>query len=278
MLMIEQRDSKHLANKLTETTYTTIPSNYLEMAELSGGFLGSKGVYPIDLAWTLPTEYQLTHVSLISSDRPNLNIFPQWKQPHILSNGISTDIRLIGHLEQASFGNESCNYLKLNATNFFNLPDKPAQHQTILPNNVPSCSLPANNYQVTYQQRWQREIASRFQESKKRFPEFFPCFELLDNQQGLQYSIHFEPLTGHAKALTEQTPLFPHQKDFKPIDKLWQENGSSELDVLFERFPTQLTLLPPKQSWGTRMWELFLVLVNQAMELRHINFLSTRKA
>lgn len=137
---------------------------------------------------------------------------------------------------------------------------------------IPDASL------VAYQQRWEREIASRFREAKKRFPEFFPSFELLESPgKGLQYSIHFEPLTEHSKALIDQTPLLPHHKEFKPIEQLWQEDGSSELDILFERFPTQLALLPPKKPWGTRSWELLVGLVHQGLDLRHIGSLLARQ-
>ena len=131
---------------------------------------------------------------------------------------------------------------------------------------------------VAYQQRWEEEVYSCFREAKKRFPEFFPCFELLESRgKGLQYSIHFEPLTGHAKALTNQTPIFPHKKEFKPIEKLWHSDGSSELDIIFERFPTQLALLPPKQPWGTRWLQLLLGLVHKTLELRHIGSLLARQ-
>ena len=100
-----------------------------------------------------------------------------------------------------------------------------------------------------YCQRWQQDIYSRFRETKKRFPEFFPCFELkYDLAARLQYSIHFQPLTGHATALIQSRSDFPHQEKFKPIEQLWDASGQSELDELFERFPTQLALNPPKPS------------------------------
>lgn len=284
MLMIEQCDLKRLVNKLTETTYTTIPINYLEMSKLSGVFLGGEGMCSVDSGWAIPERLQLTsHVSFIIGDRP-IDLFSQtWGQPHILSNGIPTHgLRLSEQPEQASPYLEKpfSNYLKMVAIGLFSsFPGEPPQRQApVLANNVPNSLQVNNDLLVVYQQRWEREIASRFRESKKRFPEFFPCFELLERPgHGLQYSIHFEPLTGHAKALIEQTPLFPHQKNFKPIEKLWQD-GSSELDILFNRFPTQLVLLPPRQSWGERMWKLLLGLVHQGLELRHIGSLLTRKA
>lgn len=284
MLMIEQRGLKCLVNKLTETDYTTIPVNYLEMSKLSGGFLGDEKMCSVDLCWAIPQRFQLSsHVSFIIGGP--IDLFSQTgTQPHILSNGIPTNkLRLIEQPEQTSpyLDKPFSNYIRLAATGLFSsFPGKPPQRQTsILANNVPSYSLQVNNdLLVAYQQRWEREIASRFRESKKRFPEFFPCFELLEcSGYGLQYSIHFEPLTGHAKALIEQTPLFPYQKNFKPIEKLWQD-GSSELDIVFNRFPTQLALLPPKQSWGERMWELLLGVVHQGLELRHVGSLLTRKA
>lgn len=72
-----------------------------------------------------------------------------------------------------------------------------------------------------YHQRWEQEVYNRFQEARKRFPEFFPCFDLkYDLIEGLQYSIHFKPLTKHAEALISNAPLFPIQEKFKPIKQL----------------------------------------------------------
>ena len=100
-----------------------------------------------------------------------------------------------------------------------------------------------------YCQRWQQDIYNRFQEAKKRFPEFFPCFELkYGSAARLQYSIHFQPLTGYAKALIQSRPDFPHQEQYKPIEQLWDASGQSELDRLFERFPTQQVLKPSRRS------------------------------
>jgi hypothetical protein len=119
-----------------------------------------------------------------------------------------------------------------------------------------------------FRQRWEQDITSRFREARARFPEFFPCFELRDNPQtGLQYSIHFQPLTGHAKALIQFAPQFPHQKEFKPIEQLWNEVGQSELDILFERVPTQLKLKPPKQLWSAR-WSKLMLRVGSFRKIR----------
>lgn len=281
MLMIEQSDLKGLVNKLTKTTYTTIPVNYLEMSKLSGGFLDGQGMCSVNSGWAIPQQFQLSsHVSFIIGGP--IDLFSQtWKQPHILSNGIpSNKLRLMEQLGQASPYLAS-NYFKLGANGLFSSfsGELPQRQASIVANNVPSYSLQVNNdLLLAYQQRWEREIASRFRESKKRFPEFFPCFELLECPgHKLQYSIHFEPLTGHAKALIEQTPLFPYQKNFKPIEKLWQD-GSSELDIIFNQFPTQLALLPPRQSWRERMRELLLGVVHQGLELVQVGSLLTRKA
>ena len=112
-----------------------------------------------------------------------------------------------------------------------------------------------------YHQLWQQDIDKRFQEARKRFPEFFPCFELKFNMvEGLQYSIYFKPLTKHAEALTCNAPLFPNHEEFKPIEQLWNENGQSELDVIFECFPTQLALKPLK-PWRVQWWKSALKLV-----------------
>ena len=181
------------------------------------------------------------------------------------------------------FNHPLSNHLELCASDFYGqLQLGSLQHEvpSCIPNDAHNRSLNVDNDSlVSYQQRWESEIANRFREAKKRFPEFFPCFELLEIPgKGLQYSIHFEPLTEHAKELSEQTPLFPRHKEFKPIEKLWHSDGSSELDILFERFPTQLALLPPKQPWETRWWQLLLGLVHQTLELRHIRSLLARKA
>ncbi len=125
-----------------------------------------------------------------------------------------------------------------------------------------------------YHQRWKQEIYNRFREARKRFPEFFPCFELKYNLvEGLQYSIYFKPLTRYAETLTCNAPLFPNHKEFKPIKQLWNENGQSELDIIFERFPTQLALKPLKAPW----WKTALKLVNQGLDFKHIGSLLARK-
>jgi hypothetical protein len=105
--------------------------------------------------------------------------------------------------------------------------------------------------------RWQRDIYNRFREAKKRFPEFFPCFELrYDVREGLQYSIYFHPLTQHATVLLQLAADFPDRPHFKPIARLWDESGRSELDNLFARFPTQLALESFQPSPVERIWEL----------------------
>lgn len=125
---------------------------------------------------------------------------------------------------------------------------------------------------ISYYRRWKQEIYSRFQEARKRFPEFFPCFELKFNPEGLEYSIHFKPLTKHAEDLTCHAPLFPIHKKFKPIEQLWSEDGQSELDIIFKRFPTQLTLKPHKEQWGTQLWKLIVELIKQEKRLnQHSN-------
>lgn len=129
---------------------------------------------------------------------------------------------------------------------------------------------PNNASLVFYHQRWEQEIYNRFREARKRFPEFFPCFELKYNPvEGLQYSIHFKPLTEHASSLTRNAPLFPHHQEFKPIERLWHSDGQSELDIIFDHFPTQLALDPPKQPWGARLWELLLGFVPTLPSVAH---------
>lgn len=128
-----------------------------------------------------------------------------------------------------------------------------------------------------YRQRWEREIYNRFKEARKRYPEFFPCFELKESLQGLQYAIYFKPLTQYAKILTSKALHFPQQQQFKPIEQLWQENGQSELDIIFERFPTQLALKLPRKSWRAQCKQLFLGLVDRGLELIHVDSLLVRR-
>lgn len=135
-----------------------------------------------------------------------------------------------------------------------------------------------NTFLVSYRQRWEQEIYNRFQEARQRYSEFFPCFELKEDPvEGLQYSIHFKPLTQYAKTLVYNAPLFPRREEFKPIEQLWNEDGQSQLDIIFERFPTQSALKLPKEPWASRCRELFLGLVNQGLELMHIRALVVQK-
>lgn len=124
-----------------------------------------------------------------------------------------------------------------------------------------------------YRQCWEQDIYNRFKEARNRYPEFFPCFELKESLQGLQYTIYFKPLTQNAKTLADNALFFPYQQQFKPIEQLWQENGQSELDMIFERFPTQLALKLPKKSWKVQCKQLFLELVERGLELTHVNSL-----
>lgn len=128
-----------------------------------------------------------------------------------------------------------------------------------------------------YLQRWEQDIYNRFNEARKRYPEFFPCFELKESVHGLQYAIYFKPLTQHAKTLVSNALLFPHYQQFKSIEQLWQENGQSELDIIFERFPTQLALKLPRKSWRAQCKQLFLGLVNRGLELIHVDSLLVRR-
>lgn len=128
-----------------------------------------------------------------------------------------------------------------------------------------------------YLQCWEQDIYNSFKEARKRYPEFFPCFELKESLQGLQYTIYFKPLTQHAKTLVGNALLFPYQPQFKPIEQLWQENGQSELDMIFERFPTQLALKLPKKSWKVQCKQLFLGLLDRGLELIHVDSLFVPK-
>ncbi|WP_233222523.1 hypothetical protein [Chroococcidiopsis sp. CCALA 051] len=129
-----------------------------------------------------------------------------------------------------------------------------------------------------FHQRWEQEIYNRFREARRRFPEFFPCFEIKENPiTGLQYSIYFKPLTKYAQKLACNAPLFPYQEEFKPIEQLWNENGQSELELIFNRFPTQSALKPPQPAWRSGWGKFFLGLINQGRELIHVKGLLTQK-
>jgi|UPI00058505C3 hypothetical protein len=128
-----------------------------------------------------------------------------------------------------------------------------------------------------FRQRWEQEIYNRFREARQRFPEFFPCFEIKEDPlAGLQYSIYFKPLTKSAQKLACNAPLFPYQEEFKPIKQLWNENGQSELEIIFDRFPTQSALKPSQAGWRWG-WKSFLGLINQGRELIHSNGLLAQK-
>ncbi|PPS39856.1 hypothetical protein [Chroococcidiopsis sp. TS-821] len=130
--------------------------------------------------------------------------------------------------------------------------------------------------------RWQQEIYNRFQEARQRFPEFFPCFELRETLDAkLEYSIHFQPLTQYAKVISSNNPLFPHSEEFKPIEQLWNSEGKSQLDIIFEHYPTQLALRPHKASSLKPQRQKLIHLVKnyvKKLELSPIKFSSQRKA
>jgi len=125
--------------------------------------------------------------------------------------------------------------------------------------------------------RWQQEVYNRFREARKRFPEFFPCFDLRENSDGkLEYSIHFKPLTKYAKGLLVDNPLFPHNEEFKPIEELWNSQGKSQLDIIFERYPTQLELKVSKvSSWKLQLQEM-IQLVQESVKKFDISSLKLR--
>ncbi len=130
--------------------------------------------------------------------------------------------------------------------------------------------------------RWQQEIYNRFREARQRFPEFFPCFELRETLDAkLEYSIHFQPLTKYAKVICSKNPLFPHSEEFKPIEQLWNSEGKSQLDIIFEHYPTQLALRPDKASSLEPQRQKLIHLVKnyvKKLELNPIKFSSQRKA
>lgn len=140
----------------------------------------------------------------------------------------------------------------------------------MIPESNLSYAITVDN--LLYRQRWEEEIYNRFREAKKRFPEFFPCFELKEFQGGLQYSIHFQPLTERAKILATNNPVFPSKEQFKPIQQLWC-NGKSELDILFASFPTQLALKSIKVSREVGWWKFFGGVFKQMFGFKRIGLL-----
>ncbi|AFZ28909.1 hypothetical protein Glo7428_0300 [Gloeocapsa sp. PCC 7428] len=130
--------------------------------------------------------------------------------------------------------------------------------------------------------RWQQEIYNRFRESRQRFPEFFPCFELRETLDAkLEYSIHFQPLTKYAKVISSNNPLFPNSEEFKPIEQLWNSEGKSQLDIIFEHYPTQLALKSHKTSTLKLQRQKLIHLIQnyvKRLEISHIKFGFQRKA
>lgn len=130
--------------------------------------------------------------------------------------------------------------------------------------------------------RWQQEIYNRFREARQRFPEFFPCFELRETLDAkLEYSIHFQPLTKYAKVISSKNPLFPDSEEFKPIEQLWNSEGKSQLDIIFEHYPTQLALKAHKASTlKLQQQKLIHSIQNyvKKIELSQIKFRFQRKA
>lgn len=154
------------------------------------------------------------------------------------------------------------------------------QQANICPNStqLSAITISTNSAsEILYRQLWEQKISQRFQEARQRYPEFFPCFELKESVKGLQYSIYFKPLTQYAQTLASNTSVFPHYQTFKPIEQLWQEDGQSELDRVFERFPTQIALELPKEPWGARCKQLFSGLVDRGLELLHVDSIFLRK-
>jgi len=305
--MLEQHVSQNFQREIVGIDHITLSVNDLKLAEqFYVGILGGKILFRIHDNQAKQEDDRTPQIAIAIANSPRIDLvlqtgklsFPDsprsrlafqvrgeelraW-QVFLEKNGILTEgIKKEGFLGKASlyFNDPFGNPLELCASHFFdNLDIEITPHipVTYLPeenSNVPD--LLYRTYITYHQQRWELEIASRFHEAKKRFPEFFPCFELLEIPRHLLYSIHFQPLTGHANTLIEQNPTFPHQKLFKPIEKLWGEDGINDLDRLWLKFPTQLSLSPPKPSWTTKFGKLLLEF--SAMELKPIETLSPQQ-
>lgn len=125
--------------------------------------------------------------------------------------------------------------------------------------------------------RWQQEVYNRFREARQRFPEFFPCFELRENSEELEYSIYFKPLTKYAQGLLLNNPLFPHNQEFKPIKELWNSEGKSQLDIIFEHYPTQLALKTSKGALRKLNLQALIQVNVKKFDISHLKLRSQRK-
>jgi len=193
--------------------------------------------------------------------------FAQWNQP--LQNSLFTATPFLPFLDLSPNFLPSTKQQPLTAND---LLKSIAQTQNI-----------NNAFISLYCKRWQQEVYNRFREARRRFPEFFPCFELRENSDAkLEYSIHFQPLTKYAKVLSSNNPLFPDREEFKPIEQLWNSEGKSQLDIIFEYYPTQLALKASKvPSWKLQLQELIQLIQEyvKKFDISHFKLrLSQRKA
>jgi catechol 2,3-dioxygenase-like lactoylglutathione lyase family enzyme len=306
--MLEQHVSQNFQRKIVGIDRITLLVNDLKLAEqFYVEILGGKILFRVYENQMQGENHQNPQIAVAIANSPRIDLVLQSGKPSLSDsprsrlafqvrgeelrawqvflekNGILTEgIKKKEFLGKASlyFDDPFGNPLELCASHFFDDIDTELTQQipvSYLPEEI--FDNPSSLYQtyiIYYQQRWELEIVSRFHEAKKRFPEFFPCFELLEiPQQRLLYSIHFQPLTGRANTLVEQNPTFPHQKLFKSIEKLWEEDGINDLDRLFLKYPTQLSLLPPKPLWTTKFSKLLLEF--SSMELKPIETLLSQQ-
>lgn len=305
--MLKQHYSHNFQREIVGVDRITLPVSNLKLAEqFYVGVLGGRTLFRIYDNQASEEDDRIPQIAIAIADSLRIDLVLQEKpfslnfprsrlafqvrgeelrlwQVFLEKNGILTE-----GIKQDEFSGKSFldfndpfgNQLELCAIDWFDDFDTdlkqhiPASYLSEESPNSPS--LLYQTYLIYHQQRWELEIVSRFHESKKRFPEFFPCFELLQiPRRKLFYSIYFYPLTERANVSIEQNPSFPHTKEFKPIETLWGEDGINELDKLFLSFPTQLSLLPPKPSWKTKFGKLLLEF--STMELQPIETLLTQQ-
>jgi len=302
--MLVQHGSHNFQREILGIDRITLPVQDLKLAEqFYVGILGGRTLFrvyenqvkeeddrPPQIAIAIADSLRIDLV--LQTGKPSLPDFPRSRlafqvrreelrswQVFLETNGILTEgIKQdeISGKTFLDFNDPFGNQLQLSASHWFD------DFDTDLMQHIPvsylseeitnSSSRLYQTYLIYHRQRWESEIVSRFHEAKKRFPEFFPCFELLEiPKQRLLYSIYFQPLTERANTLIEQNPTFPHEKLFQPIEKLWGEDGLDDLDRLFLNFPTQLSLLLPKPAWTTKFGKLLLEF--SVMELKPIETL-----
>ncbi|HEY9608298.1 hypothetical protein [Allocoleopsis sp.] len=96
---------------------------------------------------------------------------------------------------------------------------------------------------TNYRDRWNKEILPRRDELLRRFPDFAPCLSLQQVGNELEYSFYMVPVTKKAVEIKEYLPnFFPVLQQFQPIEMMWRDTGTNEIDLFLEMFPSQALL------------------------------------